>query len=214
MDQEKRVKPVAVATVKRLPLYLRQITLHVDQGKSFISSAALAKELNLDPIVVRKDLAVSGVSGTPRRGFPAKALLDALVDFLGWKDTTEAVLCGVGSLGKALLGYAGFQKYGLSIVAAFDNNPALVGKRERGVNVFDIGQMESLVERMNIRIGIITVPAAHAQSVATRMVSAGIRGIWDFTPVKLEVPDTIVVQKVDLASSLAVLSHKLGQTAR
>jgi len=167
----------------------------------------------LDPIVVRKDLAITGVVGTPRRGFPVDALISAIMEFLGWSNTTDAFLCGVGSLGRALLGYEGFQLYGLRIVAAFDTAPDKIGTRERGVKVFDVRKMPSMIARMHIHLGILTVPAEAAQSVANTMIAAGIRGIWNFTPVKLEVPDTVVIQRVDLASSLAVLSHRLSANA-
>ncbi len=197
-------------TLKRLPLYLRLIRGLVHDGETYISSAVLAKELNLDPIVVRKDLAVTGVTGLPRLGFPAKAAELSILNFLGWNNTTDAILCGAGSLGRALLGYDGFKQHGLSIVAAFDVNPGVIGTMERGVHVLSMSEMEKIVPRMRVRLGIVTVPASAAQEVADRMVSSGIKGIWNFTPVKLSVPDDIVIQRVDLAASLAVLSHNLS----
>lgn len=203
-------RTAAIPTIKRLPLYLRKIREHIDLGEVDISSATLARELHLDPIVVRKDLAITGVIGIPRRGFPAMKLTDAIVSFLGWDNTTDAILCGVGSLGKALLGYQGFHQHGLSIVAAFDVDPDLIGTKERGVKVFPLSKLQSLVPRLNIRIGILTVPVTVAQLVADQLVAAGIQGIWNFTPAKLSVPPEVVIQRVDLASSLAVLSHTLA----
>jgi len=206
-------RTAAIPTIKRLPLYLRSLRdLHI-QGEAFASSAALARELMLDPIVVRKDLAITGVVGTPRRGFPVDALIAAIVDFLGWSNTTDAFLCGVGSLGRALLGYDGFGQYGLRIVAAFDVDASVIGGKERGVKVFDIRKLPSMITRMHVQLGILTVPAEVAQDVANVMIGAGIRGIWNFTPVKLEVPETVVIQRVDLAASLAVLSHRLSVEA-
>jgi redox-sensing transcriptional repressor len=208
-----QLRTAAIPTIKRLPLYLRSLRdLHV-QGEAYASSAALARELMLDPIVVRKDLAITGVVGTPRRGFPVDALISAIVEFLGWSNTTDAFLCGVGSLGRALLGDEGFQHYGLRIVAAFDTSPQKIGTRERGVEVFDMAKMPAMIRRMHIQLGILTVPAEAAQPVANTMIEAGIRGIWNFTPVQLEVPDTVVIPRVDLASSLAVLSHRRAVAA-
>ena len=208
-----QTRTAAIPTIKRLPLYLRSLRDLQVQGEAFASSAALAKELMLDPIVVRKDLAITGVVGTPRRGFPVDALILAIMEFLGWSNTTDAFLCGVGSLGSALLGYEGFQLYGLRIVAAFDANPDKIGTKEHGVKIFDVRKMPTMIERMHIQLGVLTVPADAAQSAANSMIAAGIRGIWNFTPVKLEVPDTVVIQRVDLASSLAVLSHRLAAQA-
>lgn len=210
MSNEETVKIGSTRSVKRLPLYLRLIRERMETGDEFVSSAVLAKELHLDPIVVRKDLAMTGVVGTPRIGFPVKELAAAIIDFLGWNNTTEAVLCGVGSLGRALLGYEGFAQHGLSITAAFDVNPEIIGTKVRGVKVFGLAKMDSLIPRLNIRIGIITVPASSAQNIADKLIGAGIRGIWNFTPVKLSVPEGIVIQRVDLASSLAVLSRNLS----
>lgn len=206
----KKPRTAAVPTIKRLPLYLRSLRDLQMQGESYASSAALARELMLDPVVVRKDLAITGVVGRPRLGFPLDALISAIVDFLGWRNTTDAFLCGVGSLGRALLGYDGFHQYGLRIVAAFDVTPELIGTRERGVKVFDIGKLSAMVGRMKIQLGILTVPAEAAQEMADCMIAAGVRGIWNFTPVKLEVPEHVVIQRVDLAASLAVLSHRLS----
>ncbi len=206
----KKPRTAAIPTIKRLPLYLRSLRDLQMQGEVFASSAALAKKLMFDPVVVRKDLAITGVVGTPRLGFPVDELISAIVDFLGWQNTTDALLCGVGSLGRALLGYSGFDQYGLRIVAAFDINPQLIGSSERGVNVFDMAKLPTLVARMQVQIGILTVPAEAAQSVADTMIAAGVCGIWNFTPVKLEVPDNVVIQRVDLAASLAVLSHRLA----
>ena len=203
-------RQASLQTVKRLPLYLRLVREHAAAGEAYISSAVLARELSVDPIVARKDLAVTGVVGTPRRGFPAMELLASIERFLGWNNVTDAVLCGVGSLGRALLGYTGFKQHGLSIVAAFDVNPAVIGTKERGVRVFDIAKMPALIRRMQIRIGILTVPVSAAQQVADRMVEAGVRGIWDFTPTEIHVPSSVVLQQMDLAVSLAELSHALA----
>ncbi|MBR4172557.1 MAG: redox-sensing transcriptional repressor Rex [Kiritimatiellae bacterium] len=206
------VNPVALPTVRRLPLMLRHIQEHIAAGDGYISSSLLAKELLMDPILVRKALAATGVVGVPRLGFPARELERSILAFLGWDSMTDAVLCGVGNMGRALLGYQGFQQYGLRIVAAFDIDPALVGKRINRIEVYPVRRMKQLIERMAVRIGIVTVPADVAQSVVDAMIGAGIRGVWNFTPFKLIVPDGVVVQRVDLASSLAVLSHQLAMT--
>ncbi len=202
-------RTAGVPTLRRMPLYLRMLREMRETGQPYASGAVVARELNLDPIVVRKDMAITGVIGRPRLGFPVEELIAAIETFLGWSNTTDAFLCGVGSLGRALLGYDGFKQHGLRIIAAFDTDPAKIDTHERGVRIFPLAKMPAMIKRMHVQLGILTVPTDAAQSVADTMIEAGIRGIWNFSPVKLTVPERIVIQRVDLASSLAVLSHRL-----
>ena len=194
-------------TIRRYPIYLRAIKARIARGELSVSSAVLAEELGLDPVLTRKDLAMSGVSGKPRRGYPAKELCGAINRALGWDSETDAVLVGVGSLGRALLGYTGFEEQNLSIAAAFDNNPALNGQTIHGVMVHPMSELPSLVASLNVKIGILTVPTFAAQTCANELIAAGIKGIWSFCPVQIDVPKGVTVQNVDLAQSLAVLSH-------
>ena len=197
-------------TIRRYPIYLRCIREMIAAGELHISSAVVAEKLGLDPVLTRKDLAMAGVTGKPRRGYPAQELQNAINAALGWDNTTDAVLVGAGSLGNALLGYSGFEEQNLSIAVAFDSNPGLTGLTIHGVKVRPMEDLPRLVRRMKIKLGILTVPNSAAQSCADQLVAAGIRGIWNFSPVKLEVPQGVVVQNVDLAQSLAVLSHSIA----
>jgi len=160
-------------------------------------------------VIVRKDLAMTGAVGTPRIGFGITELITAIERFLGWDNQTKAVLVGVGSLGTALLGYHGFQNFGFRIVGAFDQHPKIVGKWVHGRKVQAVDQLIPFVRRGEILLGVLTVPAEAAQAAADGMVRAGIKGIWNFTPTKLRLPDSVVSQKEDLAEGLAVLSHRL-----
>jgi redox-sensing transcriptional repressor len=180
-----------------------------ENGEEYASGAVVAKELGLDPIVVRKDLAITGAVGRPRLGFQMDEIITAIEEFLGWSNTSDAFLVGVGNLGTALLGYQGFEQHGMRIVAAFDTNPALIGQKIHGKVILDIKKLPSLAKRMHVQIGIITATASVAQGIADVMVEGGIRGIWNFTPAKLTVPPHVTLQREDLASSLAVLSHRL-----
>lgn len=204
-----QARTASVPTLRRLPLYLRVLREMQEQGEIYASGVTVAKALQIDPIVVRKDMAMTGVAGRPRLGFPVDDLVAAIETFLGWSNMTDAFLCGVGSLGRALLGYDGFKEHGLRIVAAFDVDASKVNTMERGVRIYSINTLPSKIRRMHVQLGILTVPTEEAQSVAEVMVAAGIRGIWNFTPVRLDLPDDVVIQRVDLASSLAVLSHRL-----
>jgi redox-sensing transcriptional repressor len=202
-------KTAGVPTLKRLPLYLRLLRQMKENGEEYASGAVVAKELGLDPIVVRKDLAITGAVGRPRLGFQMDEIITAIEEFLGWSNTSDAFLVGVGNMGTALLGYQGFEQHGMRLVAAFDTDPKLIGKTIHGKTILDIKKLPSLARRMHVQIGVITATASVAQGIADVMVEGGIRGIWNFTPAKLNVPEHVTLQREDLASSLAVLSHRL-----
>jgi redox-sensing transcriptional repressor len=202
-------RTAGVPTLKRLPLYLRLLRKMKENGDEYASGTVVAKELGLDPIVVRKDLAITGAVGRPRLGFPMDEIILAIEEFLGWSNTSDAFLVGVGSLGRALLGYQGFEQHGLRIAAAFDSNAEIIGTKVHGKTVLDVAKMPELAKRMHVRIGILTVTASVAQNVANAMIQGGIRAIWNFTPTTLDVPEHVILQREELASSLAVLSHRL-----
>lgn len=195
--------------MKRLPAYLQLLRALQGEGREYVSGTVLATTHNLEPVIVRKDLAVTGAIGTPRLGFKVANLIVAIEQFLGWDHQAKAVLAGVGNLGSALLGYRGFENYGLRIAGAFDQDPAKVGTWVHGRRIMPVSQLTSFVRRGNIHLGILAVPSEAAQATADLMVTAGIRGIWNFAPVKLMVPDSVVTHKEDLAEGLAVLSHRL-----
>lgn len=209
MEQEKKPIVLPLPTIRRYPLYLRAINARINRGETLISSAALAQELDLDTVLARKDLAMAGVPGKPRLGYPAQKLAEAINRVLGWNKFTNAALVGVGSLGNALLGYKGFLEHNLSISAAFDCDPQLLGQLRHEVKVHSMDELSELVKKYEIKIGILTVPDCAANECARQLVEAGVLGIWNFTAVKLELPPEIKVQQVDLAQSLAVLSHTI-----
>lgn len=210
MNKPDRDLQLPLPTIRRYPLYLRCIRDMIAAGDLHVSSAVVAEKLGLDPVLTRKDLAMAGVGGRPRRGYPAHELQHALNHALGWDNATDALIVGAGSLGNALLGCAGFEEQNLNIAVVFDSDPALVGKSLHGVKVRPMEDVPELVKRLKIRIGILTVPNAAAQDCADRLVSADVRGIWNFAAVQLAVPKGVIVQNIDLAESLAVLSHAIA----
>jgi len=204
-----RMQRAGVSCVRRLPAYLQLLRALQVEGREFVSGTVLARVHHLEPVIVRKDLAITGVIGTPRLGFPVTELILAIERFLGWDKATRAVLVGAGNLGAALLGYQGFADFGLRIVGAFDDDARKIGRDLKGHKVQSIRSLPGFVRREEIAVGILTVPGATAPDAAAILVRAGIRGIWNFTSVKLQVPPEVVVQKEDLAEGLAVLSHRL-----
>lgn len=197
-------------TISRLPKYLRYVKQMIERGEENISSTKMAEALCLNAIQVRKDLAlISPVSGRPKLGFSAQELVVALEEFLGCNNVKDALLVGVGGLGRTLLAYEGFKNYGLNIVAAFDIKSELMNKKINDINIFPMSKLSDIAERLSIKMGIITVPASTAQAVADKMVESGIMAIWNFAPTHLKLPDNIAVKNEDLAASLAVLSREL-----
>lgn len=212
-----KVKPALKAipepTLRRLPVYYQYLKKFQEERKSeYVSCTQIGGELNILPIQVRKDLEVAEATGKPKLGYLVKELLSNIENFMGWNNTTDAYLVGVGNLGSALLGYRGFKEYGLNIVAAFDADESKTGKEIHGKVVFPVNKLPEMIRRMGIRIGVLTVPAPCAQELTDMMVAAGVRGLWNFSPVKVRVPPEIIVQHENLASSLVVLSKKLAMS--
>lgn len=203
----------SLPSVRRLPIYLNYLQQLEASGRDVVSSNHLAEKLGYDAIQVRKDLSITGVVGKPKVGYFVPSLIKAIEDFLGWDNNTDAFIVGAGNLGSALLGYDGFKRYGLNIVAAFDADEGKVGRIVHGKEILPIEKLENLAQRMRVHMGIIAVPAEAAQTVADLMVSAGVTAIWNFTPVRLNVPSSVVVQNEDLASGLAVLSVKAAKAS-
>jgi redox-sensing transcriptional repressor len=195
----------AVPSIRRLPSYLHVIRRLQRKGDAYISGTVIAQELNLEPIQVRKDLAITGIAGKPKRGYPVNALISAIERFLRWDSAQDAVLVGAGSLGTALLGYGEFQFHGLHIMAAFDKNPEKIGALIHGVKVLPVDTMEIQIRNFRVKLALLTVPSPSAQETADTLIRAGVEGIWNFTNVKLKVPESVIVQKEDLSSGYAVL---------
>jgi redox-sensing transcriptional repressor len=207
-------KTAPLPSVRRLPAYLRLLYTLRTQGRDVVSCTHIADELGLVSVQVRKDLAVTGIVGKPKVGYQIPELIDAIEGFLGWTNTKDAFLVGAGCLGSALLGYEGFKDFNLNVLAGFDNDPNKIGTHVHDKEIFAIEKLPNLVKRMHVLIGILAVPAAAAQEVADKMVDAGMRAIWNYTPVRLHVPEMVIVEDVKLAASLAVLSSRLAEMLR
>ena len=203
-------KVISKATIARMPLYLHFLQEEASKGAKYISSTVIAQNISVSSVLVRKDLAlVSSEAGRPRMGFTINRLIVDIEKFLGYDNLSDAIIVGAGGLGRAMLGYEGFKNNGLNIVAAFDINQEVIGKMIVGKSIMPLTEMKEFVKANNIRIGIITVPKEAAQEVLNQMVEAGIKAIWNFAPIHLEVPDGILVQNENMATSLAVLSMHL-----
>lgn len=202
------------ASLRRLSTYAHLLRRLAQQGQEQVSCTQIGAVLQLGPSQVRKDLGVTGVVGRPKVGYKVLELCEKVESFLGWTNTQDAVLVGVGSLGTALLGYKPFSSNGVRIVLAFDNDPAKVDEMVHHTPVFPLAKLPNLVGRLKIHVGILTVPAEAAQTACDLLVRGGVRAIWNFTPTGLQVPEDVIVQNENLFSSLAVLSGKLAAALR
>ena len=200
-------KEISKAVLKRLPGYLSYLKNIPDDASPYISATNLAAALGMGEVQVRKDLALVSDGGRPKIGYLREGLIEDISQFLGYDNTTDAILVGAGKLGQALLGYGGFEAYGLNILAAFDANPDAA--KTEGKNVYSMDKMQKFCATHKVLMGIITVPAEYAQSVCDMMIQCGIKAVWNFAPVHLDVPKNILVQNENMATSLAVLSMHL-----
>ena len=201
-------KKVSKSVLKRLPGYLDYLKSLSENGPVHISATALANALGMGEVQVRKDLAMVSDGGRPKIGYVRQALIDDIEQFLGYDNTTDAVLLGAGKLGQALLDYKGFEEYGLNILAAFDTAPK-TEIAEGCKPIYHLDELEGFCRKHKVLMGIITVPGDYAQDVADRLVGCGIKAIWNFAPARLDVPANILVQQENMATSLAVLSMHL-----
>lgn len=202
-------KEISKSVLKRLPSYLTYLKSLPPDSPPNISATALAAALSMGEVQVRKDLALVSDGGRPKVGYMRQSLIADIEQFLGYDNTTEAVLIGAGKLGQALLGYSGFAEYGLEIVAAFDADETLDGKTESGKPIYAISKLPQFCQERKVLMGIITVPAA-AQQVCDLLIANGIKAVWTFAPAHLDVPPHILVQYENMATSLAVLSVHLS----
>ena len=201
-------KEISKSVLKRLPGYLSYLKSLPEGTVTYISATALANALGMGEVQVRKDLAMVSDGGRPKIGYLRERLMEDISQFLGYDNTTDAILVGAGKLGQALMGYSGFEEYGLNILAAFDAKPA-ADKTDEGKPIYPMEKLESFCAANQVLMGIITVPAAHAQTVCDQLIKSGIKAIWNFAPVHLEVPEGILIQTQNMATSLAVLSVHL-----
>ena len=196
--------------LRRLPIYYGYLKQQQEKDIHVISSSTIAEDLNLHPVQVRKDMALTRVSGKPRTGFSVDDLLDDLARMLDYGNMKNAAVVGVGHLGSALLNYRGFSGYGLKLIAAFDRDEKKHGRTVGEAKVYPLDDIKKVVEENDIVIGVITVPMEAAQDITDQLVDAGIKAIWNFAPIQLNVPEGVILQNENIAASLSVLSKRLS----
>jgi len=194
-------------TIYRLSIYLRCLARLRENGIGTVSSEALAKAAGVKPTQLRKDLAYFGTFGTRGLGYDVADLFRKISEELGTSRLQPVILVGVGHLGLALVSYRGFEKEGFEIVAAFDAEPSRKRDKEIKQPIYGMDELAEFVQRQNVKMAILTVPAIAAQEVANRLIGAGITGILNFSPIVLSVPEEVMVNNVNLAIELENLSY-------
>lgn len=197
-------------TLRRLPWYLAYVSSLRQQGVDYVSSTTIAREINVDPSQISKDLSVLDIKGKTRIGYEVTALEEALRNFLGFSLSHKAVMIGVGQLGSALTADTGLGRFGLDIVAGFDINPQIVGSTICNVPVYHIDRLPEIIAATGAEIAILAVPVAVAQRLADAAVEAGIRALWNFTPYRIRTSADTVIQNTSIYAHLAVMYNRLN----
>lgn len=202
---------VSKRQLERYPKYLIYLKQLENEGVGRVSSKVIASVFDCSEEQVRKDFqAISKVKGKPRNGRSVKEMIETIEEFLGYSSNKDAIIIGVGRLGGALLNYDGFKNYGLNIIAGFDKDQSKAGYEINGKKIYHMDDLERIIQETNVKIAIITSGKDSAQEVTNKLVKYGIKGIWNFARKRIDVPEDVAVETVDLPASLAILTYKLA----
>jgi redox-sensing transcriptional repressor len=207
MTKEK--KRISESTIRRLSLYLRELSVLENEGAHTVSSKELASREQLTPAQVRKDLSLFGSFGTRGLGYPVHELRDQITAILGIDRVWPVALFGVGNIGSALVSYKEFARQGFQIVKLFDNDQRKIGSNHKGIVVSDVRNMEREVKEAGVEMAIIAVPATVAQDIVDQIVEVGIKAILNFAPINLKVPDDVYLRSENMSMELEYLSFAM-----
>lgn len=202
-------KKISMAVIKRLPKYQRYLLELIKNDVDRISSKDLSEKIGFTASQIRQDLNCFGDFGQQGYGYNIKELYNHINTILGLTKEYKTIIVGAGNIGQAIANYTKFEKLGFILNAIFDANPKLFGIKIRDIEIRDIDTLEEYVKENKIDIGIVCVPQVNAQKVCDKLVSSGIKGIWNFAPVDLDVPKNVTTENVHLSESLMTLSYLL-----
>ena len=205
-------KNISMAVIRRLPKYYRYLADLLSRDIQRISSKELSEIIGFTASQIRQDLNNFGGFGQQGYGYNVEALHREIGKILGLDRKYKAVLIGAGNLGQALTNYSGFKNAGFNIEAVFDANPKMIGLKIRDYEIMDSDNLEAFVTNNDIDIAILCIPKNGAQAVADKLVASGVRGIWNFAPIDLEVPNDVIVENVNLTESLFTLSYLMKES--
>lgn len=204
-------KNISMAVIRRLPKYYRYLADLLARDINRISSKELSEIIGFTASQIRQDLNNFGGFGQQGYGYNVEVLHKEIGKILGLDKKYKTILVGAGNLGQALLNYGGFRSAGFDISAVFDANPKMIGLKIRDYEILDSDDIEKYVLENNVDIAILCIPKNSAQEVADKLVGVGVKGIWNFAPIDLEVPSDVIVESVNLTESLFTLSYLMKE---
>ena len=212
MNETKTVNraPLPEPTLRRLPWYLAYVKMLDGQGVEYVSSTHISKALSVDASQIAKDLSFLNIKGKTRIGYEVHSLATTLADFLGFTQHHNAVVIGVGSLGRALISDVGLSQYGLQIVAGFDIDSSLVGTTIENVQIYHVDQLRQWQKEHHADIAIVAVPVEHAQLVSDLVIASGINALWNFTPVRIKTPPEVAIANTSIYAHLAIIYNRMN----
>ena len=218
MDKEvmentvEETKPyISQAVIRRLPRYYRYLRELITQGKMRISSGELADLMNVTASQIRQDLNCFGGFGQQGYGYNVNYLFTRISEILGVGEGYKAIIIGAGDLGRALVHLSMFEKRGVDIVGMIDSGEGMVGREVAGVYIHSMDELESFVQKNKVDIAVLTLPKEKVKEVADRLVSCGIKGLWNYMGVELEYPnEDVIIENVHLGDSLMILNYKIA----
>ncbi|MBI9038402.1 MAG: redox-sensing transcriptional repressor Rex [Bacteroidales bacterium] len=196
------MKHIPHKTIERLSQYRRALLLCLSKGKDHIFSHEIAKIQHITPVQVRRDLMLIGYTGTLRKGYKIQELIELIGEIIDSKEGQKVAIVGIGNLGRAIIKYFKNKRPKLAIVAAFDSDPKKIGKKFSGVTCYNISDMPKEIKNQNITIAIMTVPDDRTIEIADLLVKSGIKGILNFTPRPINVPDNVFLEEYDMTTSI------------
>ncbi len=204
-------KKISLAVIKRLPRYYRYLGELLDHDIDRISSKELSERMNITASQIRQDLNNFGGFGQQGYGYNVQYVYNEIRKILGIDQKKNMIIIGAGNIGQALANYSNFEKRGFYLTGIFDINPRIIGLSIKGIEIQDVYTLKEFIENNQVDIAILTLPKNKVVDVAKDLVSWGIKGLWNFSPVDLKVPDDVVVENVHLSDSLMTLAYNLDR---
>ncbi len=189
-------------TIERLSQYRRALMICLDNGKTHIFSHEIANIQHITSVQVRRDLMLIGYSGTLRKGYNIQDLIEVISHIIDDEEGIKVAVVGMGNLGRALMKYVRGKRHKLEVVAGFDTNEEKIGKEYKGVTCYSIDDLEKVIDELNIKLAILTVPAKYSTETAEKLVDAGIKGILNYTPKPIRVPEDVYLEEYDMITTL------------
>ncbi|WP_027634598.1 redox-sensing transcriptional repressor Rex [Clostridium hydrogeniformans] len=208
MDKKKNI---SMAVIKRLPKYHRYLSELLRNDVDRISSKELSEKIGFTASQIRQDLNCFGDFGQQGYGYNVRELYNQISTILGLTREYSTIIIGAGNIGQAIANYNKFEKLGFTLKGIFDANPKLVGMKIRDIEIKDIDDLEEFLKGSHIDIGVLCVPKVNAQKTCNLLVNNGVKGIWNFAPVDLSVPEDVIIENVHLSDSLLTLAYLLNE---